>query len=201
LHWRVPAVALISTGTRRRLSELVNSFASMVDSESVGRRAFATVLLAEGPTIHDLIAVKLIPLGDGDRGWRLGCLPTLGIPAEAGWLLAANAPASCCDRHRMPPEREALDTRRAGFGLTFMGDTGMTIILGGRFIYSRGVIHRELKPANILIYGRGWPRIGDPASNRFMVMNVTMTIGVGTRLYMARRCTRMSLTQPPSTCQ
>jgi serine/threonine protein kinase len=112
------------------------------------------------------------------------------MPAEAGWLLAANTPTCCCDRSRIPPEREALDAWRAESGPTFTDDTGMTIIicrivLGMRFIHLRGVIHRELKPANILIDGRGWPRIGDLGSRPFMDMNVTMTIGVGTRLSMA----------------
>jgi serine/threonine protein kinase len=59
------------------------------------------------------------------------------------------------------------------------------IVLGMRFIHSRRVIHRYLKPANILIDAWGLAKIGDLGSAQFLDARATQTTGVGTRRYMA----------------
>jgi serine/threonine protein kinase len=55
----------------------------------------------------------------------------------------------------------------------FWDDTGVTIIIGGivvrmKFIHWRGMVYRDLKPANILIDGPGRIRIGDFGSSKFI---------------------------------
>jgi serine/threonine protein kinase len=50
-------------------------------------------------------------------------------------------------------------------------------------IRSRGVIHRDLKPVNILLDERGHLKIGDLGSSRFCDLRQSMKSGVGTPLY------------------
>jgi serine/threonine protein kinase len=59
------------------------------------------------------------------------------------------------------------------------------IVIGMKFIHSRGIIHRDLKPENILLDERGYVKIGDLGSSRFCDLGLTMTNQVGTPLYMA----------------
>jgi serine/threonine protein kinase len=58
------------------------------------------------------------------------------------------------------------------------------IVLGMKYIHSKGFIHRDLKPENILVDGEYRIRIGDFGSSRLFESGVTMTL-VGTPLYMA----------------
>jgi serine/threonine protein kinase len=80
---------------------------------------------------------------------------------------------------------EALDKSTA-----FVDDTGKAIVVAGvvvdmKFIHSQGVIHRDLKSANILLDGRGSPRIGDLGSSQFFDLSLTMVSTIGTPSYMA----------------
>jgi serine/threonine protein kinase len=72
-----------------------------------------------------------------------------------------------------------------------LDDPGKTTVLiglavGMKFIHSGAVIPRDLKPANILLDERGDARIGDLVSDGFNDLRLTMTLGVGRRLYMGR---------------
>jgi serine/threonine protein kinase len=58
------------------------------------------------------------------------------------------------------------------------------IVLGMKFIHSKGLIHQDLKPENILFDDHHRIRIADFGSSRIFEANVTMT-DVGTPLYMA----------------
>jgi serine/threonine protein kinase len=58
------------------------------------------------------------------------------------------------------------------------------IVLGMKYIHSKGFIHRDLKPGNIFIDDDGRIRIGDFGSSRSFETGVTMA-SVGTPLYMA----------------
>jgi hypothetical protein len=58
------------------------------------------------------------------------------------------------------------------------------IVLGMKYIHSKGVIHRDLKPENIFIDDNRRIRIGDFDSSRLVDIGVTMT-NTGTPLHMA----------------
>jgi tRNA A-37 threonylcarbamoyl transferase component Bud32 len=59
------------------------------------------------------------------------------------------------------------------------------IVLGMRFIHSRGYIHSDLKPSNILIDHRGLPLISDFGSSRLAAPDHTLTPETGTVYYAA----------------
>jgi serine/threonine protein kinase len=187
----------------RALSDLVKDFDSMITKRKLGEGGFGAVTLVEDPENHDLIALKSFHRNvSGSGGDITGSftkeidmlmklvhpcvleivgysLPTPTVPARIGTMFAANGSL-----------REALDERRSGRRRNFMDDTGIAIIIAGivagmRFIHSRGVIHRDVKPGNILIDERGYVRIGDLGSSRLVSLDVTQTKQVGTALYMA----------------
>jgi serine/threonine protein kinase len=54
-----------------------------------------------------------------------------------------------------------------------------------KFIHFRGIIHRDLKPENILIDEEPHAKIGDLGSGRFVNIDRSLTVQVGTALYMA----------------
>jgi serine/threonine protein kinase len=59
------------------------------------------------------------------------------------------------------------------------------IVLGMRYMHVSGVMHRDLKPGNILLDERFEVRIGDLGSARFTDLQATMTGTVRTPSYMA----------------
>jgi serine/threonine protein kinase len=62
--------------------------------------------------------------------------------------------------------------------------TIMGIVLGMEFIHSKNLIHRDLKPTNILLDDDHNVKISDFGSSRIYQVDVTLT-GAGTPLYMA----------------
>jgi serine/threonine protein kinase len=125
----------------------------------LGRGAFGLVKLLEDPSTHDLIVVEFFDsetpqASDGSAAFFrevdalvllvhpcvvriVGyCLATRRFPAQLGTEFAAGASL-----------RDALprldDTVKA---IVVVG-----VVLGMKFIDSRGAIHRDLKPANILL--------------------------------------------------
>jgi serine/threonine protein kinase len=71
-----------------------------------------------------------------------------------------------------------------------MDDTEIAIVVCGvvwglMFLHANGVLHRDVKPVNILLDEVGYPQIGDLSTSRLMDLNITQTVGVGTPMYMA----------------
>jgi serine/threonine protein kinase len=65
------------------------------------------------------------------------------------------------------------------------------VVLGMKYIHSRGVIHRDLKPANILRDEQDHKQIGDLGNSHFcdvnpaLTLRLSMTSGGRTLLHMA----------------
>jgi serine/threonine protein kinase len=59
------------------------------------------------------------------------------------------------------------------------------VVEGMMTIHAAGVIHRNLKPSNILLDPDHRPRISDFGSSRDQSLSLTLTRGVGTPFYMA----------------
>jgi TPR repeat protein len=186
----------------RLISEWIKDFRTMREIVVLGKGGFGVGMLVEDAPAGERIAVKhLHDPGNPDHDFgvrfvreiemlihlRHPCvlsivgylLPTEASRAQIGTEFAVNGSL-----------RSALDKLRSGSSPDFMNDTGIAIIRGGlahemKFIYSTGVIHRNLKPENVLLDERGWVRIGDLGICRFVDMKVTQTKLVGTPLYMA----------------
>jgi hypothetical protein len=143
----------------------VNERAGVRNFDSMRQiRVVGGVRLLEDPSTKSPIAVKKRPASllrgiDSLVGLVHCCLlPIVGYslsPPEVGTIWAANGSL-----------RDALTKTQTGARPPFMDATGIAIIVCGvvhgmRFLHSRGVLHRNLKPENILIDERGWPLIGD----------------------------------------
>jgi abelson tyrosine-protein kinase 1/abelson tyrosine-protein kinase 2 len=83
-----------------------------------------------------------------------------------------------------------LEKVRCGTQFSFWNPTGKAILicgiaLGMRFVHSKGIIHGDLKPSNVLLNARGEPLISDFGSSRFESNDYTLTPGGGTVNYAA----------------
>jgi hypothetical protein len=186
---------------RRRLAEisdLVTDFSGFSRVKLVGSGSFARVDLMRHGTTGREIAVKELYVTatfDADRFLRevsclsfahpclltlIGCslpgpgfppAPMIGTPHMTGGTL-----------------QEALAAAAKGTPRKFWSHTGIAIIivgvaLGLQFLHSRDIIHRDMKPANILLDGNGRPRIADFGCVRSASDNTLATANISTPLY------------------
>jgi serine/threonine protein kinase len=85
---------------------------------------------------------------------------------------------------------KVLEKVKWGSGFKFWKPTGKAIIicgivLGMRYVHSKGYIHRDLKPSNILINEEGRSLISDFGTSRREDMDHTLTPYCGTACYAA----------------
>jgi serine/threonine protein kinase len=86
--------------------------------------------------------------------------------------------------------KEVLEKVNCGEKPPFWTSTGIgilivSLVLGMRYIHSRGIIHRDLKPSNILINGKEYGWISDFGASRSETEDAASEKGTGTVRYAA----------------
>jgi serine/threonine protein kinase len=84
--------------------------------------------------------------------------------------------------------QDALDACQKGKGTLSETDVAIivcVIVLGLKHIHSCGLIHRELKPSQILIDERGYPSVTDLANKRLTDVQITPQKQLVSAIYMA----------------
>jgi serine/threonine protein kinase len=187
----------------RVIGDWERDFQPMKEVRSLGQGRFGIVTLVQDLKTHDLIALKSIRFDESSDSQKAfsdftteierlvhlihPCvleivgysLPADNRPGQIGTRFAANGSLA-----------QVFEQRQLGKALEFMDDTGIAVIvcgivLGMQFIHSQNLIHRNLKPSNILLDESGFARIGDLGNSRLDDLGVTHSKGVGSVLYMA----------------
>jgi hypothetical protein len=86
--------------------------------------------------------------------------------------------------------QSAFDEMRSGATPSFLEKTAMAkivsgIVLGMRYIHSRGIVYGSLAPENIFLDEDGGPRIGGFGAGIFRDVNTTLTVKLGNACYAA----------------
>jgi serine/threonine protein kinase len=167
----------------------------------IGRGASSAVKIATDPRTGRLIAVKMIFPEDYDQEHffrEVEALMRLNHPCVCrilGW-----APRGVENGAEIQMElaengslAHVLKQVRSGIAPSFWSATRKGIIicgivLGMRVVHSKGYIHRDLKPGNILINGHGDALISDFGAVRPEKSNHTLTSECGTVHYAAPEC-------------
>jgi serine/threonine protein kinase len=154
--------------------------------------------LEEDPKTGKLIAVKHISFGreKAELIREISSLAQLNHPNVLrifGWTFANSshsaeiqteyAPNGSLDR--LLGNLGAGETRPSFWNPTGIGIVICGIVVGMRYVHSRGLIHGDLKPANILLNEKGHPLICDFGSSRFESDAATPLPDTGTVCYAA----------------
>jgi TPR repeat protein len=163
----------------------------------IGAGGFSSVTLARDPKTQKTIAVKHLR-GCGPQDWvireveRLVQLKHPCVVPIVGWSPPQGSTEAQIQmefaEHRSL--YDVLEKVKSGAIPHFWDPTRIGIIicgivLGMRFVHSRGIIHRDLKPSNILLNGRGHPWIADFGTSRAASADHTWTEETGTVHYAA----------------
>jgi serine/threonine protein kinase len=177
--------------------------------------AFARVYKAEHPETHEVVALKRLNcrMAEADkrdllhaRDFReIMCLIRFNHPCIlplAGWSVRDG----CLEIGTKWFERGSLDKvieaycRReepAWFDETAIAVVVAGAALGMRHIHERGVIHRDFKPANILVDDAGRPLICDLGLSRDFALEMTVGVNIGTPAYSSPEVTNGTAYGPP----
>jgi serine/threonine protein kinase len=174
------------------VSAWVKDFRGMRKIRKLGRGAYGTVTLVEDPSTHEMIALKTFcgPVADITTTFfrevesLIRLVHPCVVPIVGYFLATTKSRAQIGTKYAVKGSlREALEKRS-------LDDTGLAIVacgivIGMKFIHSRGVMHRDLKPENVLLDERCYAQICDLGSSGFGDLNLTLTRGVGTPYYKA----------------
>jgi hypothetical protein len=160
--------------------------------KDLGQGAAGVVRLMRDPATGVQVAVKTFKpnaAGSDDSFnrelWNLIRFNHPCIQSVLGWY--AVAPSRFIVTEYL--EHGSLEGVLAGDPPAFFDDTGAAIVcigivLGLRFLHSRGIVHRDIKPLNILIDHRGYAQIADFGLTRRIDLDMTLD-GIGSLEYRA----------------
>jgi aurora kinase/aurora kinase A len=181
------------------IADWVRDFTDFVKVRRLGKGSFGSVDLYKNEATGELIALKSLFTTTADLTeefmreigalihFRHPCilaifgysLPTAQDPVRIGTEYAPNGDLAQVLKHRLLSDRPR-----------FAEDTGIAILISGivfgmRYLHRHGLLHRDLKPRNVLVDSEGHARIGDFGSSRFTWLDITLTRDVGTPRYSA----------------
>jgi serine/threonine protein kinase len=166
--------------------------------EVIGRGATGLVTLEIDPATGKKVAVKRISREYFDEAQFLGEIEVMAAITHPCVLhlikwsfpigsAAAEIRTEYASNRSLKDVLEKID---AGLLPPFWTPTGRAILIAGivlgmRYVHSKGIIHRDLKPANIMINEEGYSLIGDFGTSRFECRANTLTADSGTVNYAA----------------
>jgi TPR repeat protein len=176
----------------------MTSFPLPADARWVGAGGFSTVRLGRDPKTGREMAIKIISNDGFDEVHfkrEVETLMALNHPCVvriAGWSpRTGSTPAEIWTEFAGNNSLEkVLERVKWGGAPSFWTPTGKAIIicgiaLGMRYIHSKGFIHRDLKPGNILIDGYGHSLISDFGTVWSQSYDTTLIPDTGTLHYAA----------------
>jgi aurora kinase/aurora kinase A len=181
------------------IADWVRDFSDFVRVRGLGKGSLGSVDLYMNEATGELVALKSLFPGTPDLTkdfmreigaliyFRHPCilpivgysLPTDDDPVRIGTEYAPNGDLAQVLKQRLLPDRPP-----------FTEDTGIAILISGivygmRYLHQYGLLHRDLKPRNVLVDSMGHARISDFGSSRLTSLDITLTRDVGTPRYAA----------------
>jgi serine/threonine protein kinase len=166
----------------------VNNFVSKLKlGKQLGKGHFGDVFLGDDP-VHGEVAVKVMSrkAGEADADW---IKRKDGLLAEAQNLKKATHPNvvqvyHCAQRDDGESIQLSMDFCEGGslqaafdespMRLSAVRKAGTEVSLGLQSLHHRGMLHRDIKPGNILVSGNGVARLGD-----FGLVTDDLVVGYG----------------------
>jgi hypothetical protein len=194
-----------SVGQAESLGGSVVDFKKLTKVRRIGRGSFGTVFLMEDEDTRECCAVKFIDPPDDNGEWTPNRILRLVIQ-ECEVLCQLDHPCVlrlkgyCLGTSHRSKAKIATEYMEGGslakvmttkpppdwWDWTAKSIVVAGIVLGMRYVHSRSVIHRDLKPTNILLDARGTIRIGDFGSARLTTLCATPNLSTpGTLRYLA----------------
>jgi serine/threonine-protein kinase len=157
---------------------------------ALGSGGFGAVYLAEDTWIDKKVAIKVphrqnVDFGDLLREPRL--LASLSHPNIVSVLTAEKLENTffIVMEYVQGETLENIILREGPLDLAKVLDFTCQICNGVDYAHSQGIIHRDLRPANMLVSGAGLVKVGDFGTSRFLELTAHGTTIIGSPPYMA----------------
>jgi hypothetical protein len=177
----IPAALLVSN--------YVKDFAGVTDICRLRRGSFGPIRLAEDQTTHKMLWLESYGtmtdctnfMDEVEIMVRLIRPCVMEIVGQS--LPTPKEPARIAMKYPADGRLEAAIAE--GLGDTARAIIEAAVVLGMRFVHSRGVVHRSLSPENVFLDAEGHPKIGGLSSRIWADVEATLTQDVGNVFYLA----------------